>query len=287
MHVFKSVGVSVALMIKDGDKMQSEQAIGVFDSGVGGLSVLRHIRERLPNENLIYIADSAFMPYGCKSNQVVGERCMTIAAFFSEYPCKAMVVACNTATAVSIQHLRTVYPFPIIGMEPAVKPAIGRSRTGVVGVLVTSGTADSDKFKNLKQRFSEDAVLMIQPCPGLVEQIEKGEVDSQGTRCMLQAFLYPLIQQGIDTLVLGCTHYPFVMALIREIVGEHVSIIDAGPAIVRELERKLLFHQLLLAPYDVKKTASVLFYSSGDIDRVEPLMSQLWGEGVSLKRFLL
>ncbi len=261
-----------------------EKIIGVFDSGVGGLSILTQIRERLPNERLCYVADSAFMPYGCKSNQLVKERCMSIAAFFAEQDCKAIVVACNTATAVAVHHLRSVYDMPVIGMEPAIKPAVLGSQSGIVGVLATSGTVASDKFKRLKQRHSLGARLIVQPCPGLVEQIEKGDLGAALTRTLLQQYLKPLMQQGIDTLVLGCTHYPFVSMLIREIVGDDILIVDTGDAIALELKRQLMLKESLAL--SCQEMPSIDFWSSGDVQQVEPLMTRLWGKDTVPKQFL-
>ena len=273
------------MLINDGKNIQPEhQAIGVFDSGVGGLSVLAHIRARLPDERFIYVADSNFMPYGCKSDALVQERCLSIAAFFAEQSCKALVVACNTATAIAIHRLRERYAWPVIGMEPAVKPAVRHSQTGVVGILATSGTINSHKFNRLRQRVAGDTRLIVQPCPGLVELIEQGELNSPAIRLMLQACLRPLMQQNVDTLVLGCTHYPFVGALIREIVGEHMTIVDSGAAIARELQRQLLERGLLSKQYTSAQMGGEGFWSSGDIQRVEPLMSRLWGEVVVLKK---
>jgi len=267
---------------------REEQAIGVFDSGVGGLSVLAHIHELLPGDRLHYVADSAYMPYGCKPDQVVEDRCMSIAAFFVEHGCKAIVVACNTATAVAVQQLRLKYDMPVIGMEPAVKPAVSSSRSGVVGVFATSATVASDKFRQLGLRHGAEARLIVQACPGLVEQIERGELYTDKTRSMLQAYLDPLMQEGIDTLVLGCTHYPFVSPMIREIVGEEIAIVDTGDAIARELRRQLLVNELLLLENDEKQGKSVLidFWSSGDIQKVEPLMSKLWGKATAPKQLL-
>ncbi len=265
-----------------------ERAIGVFDSGVGGLSVLAHIHALLPDERLIYVADSAFMPYGCKSDELVEERCMSIAAFFVEQSCKAIVVACNTATAVAVDRIRQKYDVPVIGMEPAVKPAVSHSLAGVVGVLATSATVASDKFKQLGLRHGADARLIVQACPGLVEQIEQGDLDGDQTRMLLHSYLDPLIEKGVDTLVLGCTHYPFVSHMIREIVGEDITVIDTGDAIARELRRQLLMSELLLLANDEKqdKPASIVFWSSGDVDKAEPLMSRLWGKATVPKQLL-
>jgi len=271
--------IHVSMREIKGGIMAEQQAIGVFDSGVGGLSVLSRIRCRLPNEQLLYIADSGHMPYGCKSEAVVRERCMKIAAFLSRRQCKAIVVACNTATAAAVHHLRASYSLPIIGMEPAVKPAVLHSRSNVIGVLTTSTTSSSDKFNRLTTRFAHQTRLIVQPCPGLVERIETGDLTGDKTRSLLSAFMQPLIQQGMDTLVLGCTHYPFVTPLIRDIAGPDVHIIDTGDAIACELERQLQCHQLL----STHKTAPIEFWSSGDTEVMTPIMSRLWGEKIIVK----
>jgi len=255
--------------------MQAELAIGVFDSGIGGLSVLAHIRKSLPYDNLCYVADSAFMPYGCKPEYVVQERCMKIAAFLVKQQCKAIVVACNTATAVAVHQLRTLYDMPVIGMEPALKPAVGHSRSGVVGVLATSGTLGSDKFQRLKKRYAGDAELIVQPCPGLVEAIEQGDLESSEIRDLLELYLQPLLENRIDTLVLGCTHYPFISSMIREMVGENVVIIDTGDAIARELKRQM---QLPVSSMVNRPEGSLRFWSSSS-DSTD-IISRLWGENV-------
>jgi len=271
----------------------NKQIIGVFDSGVGGLSVLSHIHQRLPNESLLYVADTAFMPYGCKSEQTVQDRCLRITSFFAARQCKAVVIACNTATAAAVYQLRDTYPFPIVGMEPAVKPAMQHSRSKVVGILATSGTLGSDKFQQLKQRFVKDATLIVQPCPGLVERIEQGEhgdLNNEAMRTLLRSFLDPLVQQGIDTLVLGCTHYPLIATMIREIVGDSISIIDSGDAIARELERRLDIRLDIQSvgkqtePQKTQQASPIEFWSSGDIQHADVLMSRLWGNPVKTKK---
>ncbi|MDQ6999845.1 MAG: glutamate racemase [Mariprofundus sp.] len=260
--------------------MADEQSIGIFDSGVGGLSVLAHIHQRLPGESLLYIADSAYMPYGCKPEAVIQQRCVEISAFLSRQQCKAIVVACNTATAAAVHHLRASYSFPVIGMEPAVKPAVLHSRSKVIGVLTTSATSASDKFNRLAARFAQHARLIVQPCPGLVERIESGDLTGNATRDLLTSFLQPLMRQGMDTLVLGCTHYPFLTALIRDIAGDDIHIIDTGDAIACELERQLQSRHLV----SENKTASIEFWSSGDAEKVAPVMSLLWGSKMMVKK---
>lgn len=260
--------------------MGNHQPIGVFDSGVGGLSVLRHIHQMLPAERLLYVADSAFMPYGSQSPEIISERSRLITRCFIEQGAKSVVVACNTATAAAVESLRADFSIPIIGMEPAVKPAVEATRSGVIGVLATSGTLASEKFTKLVKRFDSHAEVVFQPGRGLVEQVEAGELHSEKTRRLLQTHLAPLLVKGVDTLVLGCTHYPFLTPLIRELVGGDVVILDTGSAIATELKRQL-------EKSDVRANKNVLgtvnFFSSGDIARVEPMMSKLWGEPVLVK----
>jgi len=265
--------------------MSDKQAIGVFDSGVGGLSVLTHIRQRLPDENLLYVADLNYMPYGCKPEHVIQQRCMEIASFLDSQHCKAIVVACNTATAAAVHTMRNVYSFPVIGMEPAVKPAVQHSSSKVIGVLATRGTLGSDKFNRLASRFSQQARVIVQPCPGLVEGIEAGDLGGQSTRALLESFLLPLIHQGMDTLVLGCTHYPFVMPLIREIIGDDICIIDNGDAIARELERQLRNRDLLSARQKQgRQNTEVEFWSSGEAGSSVAIISRLWGNEIMVKK---
>lgn len=248
--------------------------IGVFDSGVGGLSVLREIRARLPHESLLYVADSGHVPYGEKSPDFIRERCRAIAAFLLEQGAKALVLACNTATAAGVADLREQYPeLPVVGMEPAVKPAARATRSGVVGVLATTGTLKSAKFAALLDRFASDVRVITQPCPGLVERIEAGELATPGTRMLLESLVQPLIEQGCDTLILGCTHYPFVKPLLRKILPATVALVDTGAAVARHLET------LLAANGQQSECEAVVhFWSSGDPLRLADVLPVLWGE---------
>lgn len=220
--------------------------IGVFDSGVGGLSVLRHIRTQLPHENLIYFADSGFAPYGDKPEQVVAERSLAVARFLIDQGAIALVVACNTATVAAIKLLRLNYPdMPIVGVEPGLKPAAAATRNGKVGVMATAVTLAGEKFLSLREQISSttQADFLLQACVGLVEQIELGELDSAETSAMLTRYIVPLLEQGADTLVLGCTHYPFVQAAIEAIIAKattrQIVLIDTGEAVARQLARLL------------------------------------------------
>lgn len=224
----------------------ADAPIGVFDSGVGGLSVLRHIRAQLPNEHLMYFADSGFAPYGDKPEHVVAERSLAVAQFLIAQGAKALVVACNTATVAAIKLLRANFPdMPIVGVEPGLKPAAAASRNGKVGVMATEVTLAGEKFLLLREQISSasNAQFLLQGCPGLVDQIELGELDSATTKAMLEKYIIPLLAQGADTLVLGCTHYPFVRASIEEIAARagqgEVVLVDTGDAVARQLARLL------------------------------------------------
>lgn len=247
--------------------------VGVFDSGVGGLSVLRQVRAALPGEDLLYVADSAHAPYGEKSAAYIRARALAIAEFLVARDVKALVVACNTATAAAIAGLRQRFDLPIVGMEPAVKPAAEATRSGVIGVLATGGTLESGRFAELVRRFGSRARVVVQPCPGLVERVESGDLDGPATRALLSGFVAPLLAQGADTLVLGCTHYPFLEPLLRELAGEQVAIIETGAAVARQLSRRLAEADFL----SPQPQGSVRFFSSGDPERLAALLPRLWG----------
>lgn len=241
--------------------MANNAPIGIFDSGVGGLSVLREIRQRLPNESLLYVADSAYVPYGEKSPEFIRQRCQAIAEFLLNQGAKALVLACNTATAAGVSELRERYPnLPIVGMEPAVKPAALVSHSRVVGVLATTGTLKSAKFAALLDRFAHDVRVIMQPCPGLVERIEAGDLRSPLLRQMLSNWVAPLLAEGCDTLILGCTHYPFIKPLLGELLPAGVQVIDTGAAVAKRLEQLLLSQQAL----GEGSAQAIGFWSSAD-----------------------
>lgn len=253
----------------------SNAPIGVFDSGVGGLSVLREIRALLPHESLLYVADSGHVPYGEKSPEFIRERCRVLAEFLLAQGAKALVLACNTATAAAVADLRERYPaLPIVGMEPAVKPAAAATRSGVVGVLATTGTLKSAKFAALLDRFANDVRVITQPCPGLVECIEAGELQAPATRELLQGYVTPLLAEGCDTLILGCTHYPFLRPLLSELVPASVTLIDTGAAVARQLQRLLSRHDLL-ATLQARETR---YWSSGEPAQLRRVLPILLGE---------
>lgn len=231
----------------------AEAPIGIFDSGIGGLSVLRHIHALLPSEELIYFADSGFAPYGDKSEEVIVARALAIAAFLRKFQVKAIVVACNTATAAAIAALRANYPqLQVVGVEPGLKPAAAQTQSGVVGVLATERTLASDKFRSLQDQIAAacNVRFLMQACSGLANQIEKGELSSPDTAALVQRYVAPLLAEGADTLVLGCTHYPFVLPLIEQVSARKdkpVELIDTGAAVARQLQR-LLHQERLLRP---------------------------------------
>lgn len=247
--------------------------IGVFDSGVGGLSVLREIRRELPGEDLLYVADSGHAPYGDKATELIEARAIAIVEFLISQRVKAIVVACNTATGVAIQMLRARFPVPIVAMEPAVKPAAAHTKSGVIGVLATSRTIASDNFAKLHDRFGADVKILMQACPGLVEQVEAGHLSGDKTRALIERYVVPLLQQRADTLVLGCTHYPFLAPLIQEIVGPTIAIIDPAAAIARELRRRLTSANLLSIE---SRAGTERFWSSATPNTAQTIISQLW-----------
>lgn len=250
-----------------------EAPIGVFDSGVGGLSVLGEIRSLLPNESLLYVADCGNVPYGEKTPEFIRQRCAVIADFFQKQGAKALVLACNTATVAGVADLRERYPdWPIVGMEPAVKPAAAATRSGVVGVLATTGTLQSAKFAALLDRFATDIKVITRPCPGLVELIEAGDLHSPVLRQLLQSYVDPLLAAGCDTLILGCTHYPFLKPLLKPMLPAHISLIDTGAAVARQLER-LLDEQQLRAQGPAREAQ---FWTSGNVPHFRHILPLLW-----------
>lgn len=246
--------------------------IGVMDSGVGGLSVLKHLTRQLPHEHFIYFADSAHAPYGNKSAAEIQQRCFTIAGTLIAQGAKALVVACNTATAAAIGSMRQHYTLPIIGMEPAVKPAAAASKNGIIGVLATTGTLHSAQFAALLEHYGQNVQVVTQACVGLVECIEQGQLNTPHTLALLQQYCQPLMAAGADTIVLGCTHYPFVRQYIQEIVGPNVTLIDTGAAVAKRLQQVLEQQQMLNA---ATEAGDYVFLTSGS-EETERVMQQLW-----------
>jgi glutamate racemase len=261
----------------------TDSPIGIFDSGVGGLSVLRHIRAQLPHEHLLYFADSGFAPYGDKPEEIVARRVLAIGSFLVDQGVKALVVACNTATVVAIRLLRERFPgMPIVGVEPGLKPGAAATRNGKVGVLATEGTLGGEKFLLLRDQIVAETGtgFLLQACVGLADQIELGELDSDGTTAMLTRYIEPLLAQGADTLVLGCTHYPLVRASIERVIARAtdraVVLIDTGDAVARQLTRLLAARAALRTASD-GAPASLTGYTSASASALSAAFSGLLG----------
>ncbi len=259
--------------------MHNASAIGVFDSGVGGLSVLRHIRAQLPSVPLLYVADSGHVPYGDKTQDYIRERSLVLTDFLVRHGAAAVVIACNTATAAAAATLRERFTIPIVAMEPAVKPAVSATRSGVVGVLATVGTLESARFAALLEQYAGAVEIVTQACPGLVEKVEAGELASPATRVLVERYARALVERGADTIVLGCTHYPFLKSLIAEIVGPAVQLIDTGEAVARQVVRRL--PEALIGRIDAKPTER--FWTTGDAHSAARITGQLWGRSVAVE----
>jgi glutamate racemase len=259
--------------------------IGVFDSGMGGLSVVAALRRALPNEDIVYFGDNAFTPWGGRSDEWLRERSSVVTAFLLDLGAKAVVVACNTASAAGLEHLRARYPLPVVGLVPAVKPAVAATRSGTVGVLATHATMRGRLLSDVIERFAVPAgveVVTVAP-EGLVEAVERGDLSTEQTAAVVRRAVEPMLERGADAIVLGCTHYPYLGPLIREVAGDSVQIIDAGEGVARQSARVLAARNLL-TPSDAPGTLTV--YTSADADRVRPLVHRLVGEPVEVLRSL-
>ena len=259
-------------------------AIGVMDSGVGGLTVMQHIHRLLPHEHLNYVADSQYAPYGSLSPESITDRCFTIADFLIEQNVKALVVACNTATAASIQLMRAKYALPIIGMEPAVKPAALASKNGIIGVLATVGTLKSAQFAALLTNYGQDIQVHTQGCIGLVECIERGEIHAASTKALIAEYCAPLLEAEADTIVLGCTHYPFVRDVIQGVVGGGVTVIDTGEAVAKHLQATLEAQSFLTS---TEEEAGVLVWTNNTAADRDAVIQQLWGDDAVVRHIAL
>lgn len=260
----------------------SASPIGIFDSGVGGISVLRSIRQQMPEESILYFGDQGHVPYGSRSMEQIQSFSEAITRYLLEHGAKIIVVACNTASAAALKYLREKFPdVPFVGMEPAVKPAAERTQTGKVGVLATPATFQGALYASVVERFANGVELFQDTCPGLVQQIEQGNLSGQETRRILEDVLRPMLEKNIDTVVLGCTHYPFVIPLIQKIVGDSVRVIDPAPAVAKQTGH------LLETRGTRNKAASkgdVRYYTSGDLDVLKSLLPMLLGEPGEVER---
>jgi glutamate racemase len=253
--------------------MSAPAPIGVFDSGVGGLSVWREIAAYLPHEDTLYLADQAHVPYGSRSLNEVRMFSEGVARFLLGQSAKLIVVACNAASAAALHYLRDLFPhLPFVGMEPALKPAAERTHSSVVGVIATQATFQGELFASLMERYAGNVQVLTQACPGLVDAVEAGALDTPETEALLRHYLAPLIEAGVDQLVLGCTHYPFLRPLIERIVGEGVAVIDPAPAVARQTARVLAQEGLEADP---GRAGRHVFYTSGDAASFAALLRRL------------
>lgn len=258
--------------------------LGVFDSGMGGLSIVAEIRRVLPAEDIVYFADSANIPYGGRSDEWLRARSAEIADFLLEQGAKAIVVACNTASAAGLEHLRAWHSAPIVGLVPAVKPAVSVTRSGTVGVLATEATGRGRLLADVIERFAEPAgVEVVTTAPsGLVEAVERGELSSPETAEVVRNALAPMIERGADAVVLGCTHYPFLKPLIRQFAGDGVLIIDSSEGVARQTRRVLEARNLLRSPDGRNGGGTLTIFTSGDPETVRTVARRLVGEEVSV-----
>lgn len=241
---------------------------------------MHHIRKALPGESLIYVADSGHVPYGDKSHHFIEQRAHTLTRFLLSQGVDAVVIACNTATAAAATSLRSQFGIPIIGMEPAVKPAIGATRSGVIGVLATVGTLESAKFAALLERYAGNVKIVTQGCPGLVEQIERGALTDKETRQLVERYTSPLLAQGADTIILGCTHYAFLGSLIQDVVGTDVALIETGDAVARHLKHRISTELAVRTG----NRPTTTFFTSGNENVAAVIVSTLWGSNVIAHR---
>ncbi len=253
----------------------NDQPIGIFDSGVGGLSVLREIRSLMPNENIIYFGDQGHVPYGPRPMRQIQDFSEGITRFLLKQRSKIIVVACNTASAAALKHLRETFPdVQFVGMEPAVKPAAEKTQTGKVGVLATPATFQGALYASVVERFANGVELFQNTCSGLVQQIEMGNLNGDETRRILEDALHPMLEKNIDTVVLGCTHYPFVIPLIERIAGEKVRVIDPAPAVARQVKR--LVEAGGMANQN-GQDGKIRFITSGEVDSAKSILRALLG----------
>jgi glutamate racemase len=246
--------------------------IGIFDSGVGGTSIWKEIQQLLPNEHCIYLADSKHAPYGEKPADEILQLAIKNTEYLLDKDCKLIVVACNTATTNAIDYLRKNYPVPFIGIEPAIKPAALNTRSKIVGILATKGTLTSSLFHSTIQNHATNITIIEQQGKGLVELIEKGDLHSAELLALLEAYINPMLDKGIDYLVLGCTHYPYLIPLLKEILPEGIKIIDSGEAVAKQTKAVLETGKLL---NPLENTVSHQFFTNTDVKLLERFITDV------------
>ena len=249
----------------------STQPIGIFDSGVGGTSIWKELHSLLPYENTIYLSDSKHAPYGPKGKDRIIELCITNTEYLLSRNCKLIIVACNTATTNAIKILRKNYSVPFIGIEPAIKPAALNTKTKAIGILATKGTLSSELFNKTSSTFASDINVVEQTGEGIVQLIENGKLNSEEMKALLKIYLKPMLEAEIDYLVLGCTHYPYLIPILNNILPKKVKIIDSGEAVARQTKVVLSKNNLLNLS---KKKSQYTFYSNGDIKILKQLLEK-------------
>ena len=253
--------------------------VGVFDSGVGGLSVAREIRRALPSEPLLYVADTAYLPYGDRTDEEVRARTLAIGEWLQREGAKVLVVACNTASGAALEALRERLAIPVIGLEPALKPAVRETKAGRVGVMATRGTLRSARFQRLVDNYADGVEVVRDPCPGLADLVEDGLLGGPELAERMEGYVAPLREAGVDTVVLGCTHYVFVRDAIQQALGPGVRLLDSGEAIARRT-RQILSESGALHPDD---EGSFRFLTTGDPAEAAVVVQRLWGEPVEVE----
>ncbi len=261
--------------------LETPMMIGMMDSGVGGLSVYRDIRIALPEVPVLYVADSAWCPYGNKPPRDIRERVLRIADHLIASGAEIIVVACNSATIHGVEPLRATYPVPFVGMEPAVKPAAERTRTGVIGVLATEASLAGEKFHRLVHTHAPGIRVITRPCPRFVDLVEAGTLDGPEVETVIRAETDPLLQEGADVLVLGCTHYPFLGAVLERVVPEGVQILDSGAAVARRVAA--LVGDRRGTPGSGKGLALETSGDPAHLERLVPLLLGSWPSGATLR----
>jgi glutamate racemase len=253
-----------------------ERPVGIFDSGMGGLSVAAEIRRALPSEDLLYVADTAYCPYGDRPLVEVRERAVAVGRYLEQSGAKLLVAACNTATGAALERLREVLKIPVVGLEPALKTAAAVTQNRKVGVMATSSTLGSERFARLVRTHARGVEVLAQPCPGLADLIEEGHLDGVALTERLAELTRPLRQAGVDTVVLGCTHYPFVRATLARLMGPRVELVESAPAVARRTEQLLKDGGLRAR----SGAGSLRVLTTGDPSKVGPAVARLWGEAV-------
>jgi glutamate racemase len=255
-----------------------KRPVGIFDSGVGGLSVAAEVRRALPAEDLLYVADTAYAPYGDRPLPEVRERALAVGRYLQDAGAKLLVAACNTATAAALERLREVLAVPVVGLEPAVKTGVALTQNRKVGVMATSGTLKSERFGRLVRSHARGVEIVAQPCPGLADLIEAGHLEDEELRACLEELTRPLRRAGVDTVVLGCTHYPFVAGPLARVLGPRVELVDSAPAIARRTDQ-------ILKEAGLRETAgygTFRLLTTGDPAKVGPVVRRLWTEPVEV-----